>query len=152
MNRLKVTESQDKLVDELVNTIIPKTELPGAKDLNVKGFVWVMADDCLSDDLQNIFLNGLTQFEERFKQVSGSAFSSSDQQERISNLNSIIAKENSDEKSDHIVFLEVIKTFTIQGYMQSEYIMKDVMPYNLIPGKNPTCEPVEPNQNVNINA
>ena len=43
------------------------------------------------------------------------------------------------------------KTLTIQGYMASEYIMRDVMPYQLIPGPFHGKVAIDKNERININ-
>ena len=48
--------------------------------------------------------------------------------------------------------IEIAKAFTILGFNKSEYIMTEVMPYTLIPGKNPTCRNLDPNEKINANA
>lgn len=153
MNKLKVTETQEALVADLVETVIPESEIPGAGSLKVADFVWVMADDCLNEDIQLSFLKGLENFKDKYKQVAGKEFSSSEASLRVSTMNSMIDKESADDsKNDVITFMEIIKYFSILGYTQSEYFMTEMMPYSLVPGKNPECRTVDPNEKINVNA
>ena len=47
------------LIDELAETIIPRTHTPGAKDAQVGDFIIRMITDCTSKKEQNTFLYGL---------------------------------------------------------------------------------------------
>ena len=62
--------------------------------------------------------------------------------------------ENSAEETPEDVkyFIEVSKSFAILGFMKSEYMMTEVMPYSLVPGKPPVCRTIVPNEQININA
>ena len=49
-------------------------------------------------------------------------------------------------------FIETTKSFVTQGFMQSEFVMTEVMPYALVPGKPPVCMEIDPNGQINIYA
>lgn len=160
MNKLKVTETEEALLANLADTMIPESEIPGALALNVSDFVWVMVDDCLDPELQGSFMTGLGQFKKRFREISGSDFDSSEQSEKVRGLNAMVQKDpqgddavdGNDSIDDVTNFVEITKWFAIQGYTQSRYVMTEVMPYALIPGKFPQCRTIEPNEKININA
>lgn len=152
MNKFEVTDKQEALMKELVASLIPETEIPGAGHLNVQDFVWVMADDCLEEDLQDSYLRGLQGFNNSFGKAAGKDFDGSEQGERIAGLNALM-EAGSDGEVEHVQnFIEITKAFVILGYTQSEYFMTEVMPYTLIPGKNPECRTVYPNEKINVNA
>ncbi len=46
LKNLEVNTDQEKLIAELSETIIPKTDTPGAKDVYAHLFVLKMVDDC----------------------------------------------------------------------------------------------------------
>jgi hypothetical protein len=155
LNKLKITDSQEELMRELVDTILPEGEIPGGKTLKVHDFVWIMADDCLEPAIQESYLQGLSNFETNFKKLEGKTFLSSTQENRVKILELIeSSRENASEKinGDLINFVEITKKFTILGYMQSEYMMTEIMPYTLIPGTYGTCETIDTNKRININA
>lgn len=153
MNKLRITDAQEALMEKLIDTIIPETDIPGALSLKVADFVWVMADDCLNEDLQGSFLSGLEQFKSRFKAVIGSDFDEAGQPERVRGMSSILKDNPASEPNDDVVaFIEITKAFSILGFTKSEYFMTEVMPYTLIPGKNPQCKTIDPNQKINANA
>ena len=154
LNRLKITESQETLMKELVETILPQGNLPGALNLGVHDFVWIMVDDCLKNDIQRSFLEGMTKFNKRCKALRGQSFLRSNQQDRVKALQSIVNIELSpsdQESRDVLNFVEITKSCTILGYMKSEYIMTEVMPYSLVPGSYGTCETIDNSKRINVN-
>jgi len=151
MNGLSVTASQEELMQEIVASIIPEGKLPGALSLNVHDFVWVMADDCLADEEQRKFLKGLDGFKEQVRALKKDPFNDLEETERADILR--ILEDPGEEMvwEEVTFFVKKVKEFSILGYMQSEYVMTEVMPYPLVPGKNPACNPVDPQQRINVN-
>src|SRR6478609_5944565 len=68
------SEDQGRLVMEVAEIIIPKTDTPGAKDVGVPGFIDTMLKDCYKKEDQDRFLEGLTAFDEEAKKVYGDIF------------------------------------------------------------------------------
>lgn len=152
MNKLEVTEKQETLLKDLVATLIPETEIPGAGSLAIQDFVWIMADDCLDKETQDSYIRGLQSFTGSFRKIAGQDFEGSGQAKRVEGLNALMEAEGDGEVGDVQNFIEITRAFAILGYTQSEYFMTEVMPYTLIPGKNPECRTVQPNENINVNA
>jgi hypothetical protein len=140
---------------ELVDCLVPDGEFSGAGALQVQDVVWVMSDDCLDSETQSSFLNGLKKFESQIKSVSGKSFQKLTQEERVNALTAIVETNETDldpHKKDVISFIEITKHFTILGYMNSEYIMTEVMPYSLVPGTYGLCETIDNDKRINVNA
>ncbi|MBX2840856.1 MAG: gluconate 2-dehydrogenase subunit 3 family protein [Flammeovirgaceae bacterium] len=174
LNNLKITPDQETFLKELVDTIIPtdpkeSTEnIPGAAALGVHNFVWVFVDDCMKKTDQDVFLNGLTQFELYTEKVKAKSFYKLTQEERIAFLTETLAKEEvkPEEKAaegekpiehppeyymeDIKSFINTTKGITQWGFMQSEYIMTEIMPYPLVPGGSQPCETIDPSKRINI--
>jgi len=68
------TEDQGRIVMEVAEIIIPKTDTPGAKDVGVPGFIDTMLKDCYKKEDQDRFLEGLTAFDEEAKKAYGDSF------------------------------------------------------------------------------
>lgn len=154
LNRLKITKSQETLMKELTESILPQDDLPGALNLKVHDFVWTMVDDCLKNETMQSYLEGMTNFNKRVVELTGQSFLKSDQQDRVKALHSIVKEEvrPSDLVSrDVLNFVEITKSFTILGYMKSEYIMTEIMPYSLVPGSYGTCETIDNDKRINVN-
>lgn len=155
LNKLSITESQETLMKELVSTIIPEGDILGAKSLNIQDFIWVMVDDCMEASYQQSYLNGLKTFNSAVKTSTGKSFSRLDQKGRIDALTSLVnGKEDGagPEEMDLINFVETTKYFGIWGYMTSEYVMTDIMPYKLVPGTYGPCETIDNTKRINLNA
>lgn len=117
LNQIKLNHDDEIFLAELVEAIIPQTDSPGAKELNLHLFVMKMLDDCTSPEDQKKFLDGL----KAAQQVKGKPLA-----EQQAYLNSL-------DKED--AFFNILKRRTIQGYKNSEYVMKNKLVYELVPGR-----------------
>ncbi|MCE7055974.1 gluconate 2-dehydrogenase subunit 3 family protein [Algoriphagus sp. AGSA1] len=130
---LKITNTQKQLLGEISNTIIPAGELKGALDLEVPDFILVMVNDCLKREDQELFTQGLAAFPDYAKKSGGSNFDKLDSKEKEDLIQQGLALEEEKDKALSF-FLNTTKRLTMQGYMASEYIQTEVIPYSLIPG------------------
>jgi hypothetical protein len=158
LNKLQITVKEEKLLQEIVATIIPEGEIPGARSLEVPNFVWVMIDDMLSNKKQKSFMNGLKMFDPMVKEQKKSSFIDLSENDRLSILKDILEgnikedkPENKKDMKDIRNFIKAAKYYATWGYTQSEYIMTEIMPYQLVPGIYGSCETIETNKRVNIN-
>ena len=136
---LQVTPSLQQLLGTIADTLIPAGGIKGAADLNVQDFVLVMVNDCLEPEEQQVFMQGLQQFNAYSDSTGGGDFADLAQPDREKVLLAGLAIEKKDDAADPQQavreFLRITKQFTIQGYMMSEYIMTQVKPYQMIPGE-----------------
>ncbi|WP_192347366.1 gluconate 2-dehydrogenase subunit 3 family protein [Algoriphagus sp. Y33] len=138
-NNLKVTASQKQLLGEISDAIIPAGELKGALDLEVPDFILVMVNDCLSSENQTLFTSGLAAFSDFAKNQGGKKFGKLSTKEKENLIQAGIdlqPAENAEGEKDSAVsyFLNTTKRLTMQGYMASEYIQTEIIPFSLIPG------------------
>ena len=117
LKHVKLDADDELLLSELVETIIPQTDTPGAKELKLHLFVMKMLDDCTSPEDQDKFLKGLKAAEK----VKGKP-----RKEQLSYLKGLPAED---------VFATILKRRTIQGYKNSEYVMKNKLIYELVPAR-----------------
>src|SRR6201993_3350839 len=68
-----VTYDQQALVLDMAETIIPKTTTPGATDLGLDKFIWLMLDDCTKKEDQQAFFKGMGEFNDLVKKKIGRA-------------------------------------------------------------------------------
>jgi len=111
------SKEDEDLLGALVDTIIPDTDSPGAKTLKLHLFVMKMVDDCHSPEDQVAFVEGL----KKAKIVKGKS------QLEINQYLSTLEKDDK--------FLSILKRRTIMGYQNSEYVMKNKIIYELVPGR-----------------
>ena len=128
---------EDLLID-IVSTIIPEGDKPGAKSLGVPNFIQKMVVDCFEKKAQEDFKIGLDTIEKNAQQAYNQSFIklTAAQKEEIlrglSNSEDILQKE----------FFKAIKNLTIQGYTTSEYVMVNYYKYEMAPGHFYGCVPV----------
>lgn len=122
LKNLDASAQQEKLLAEIAEIIIPKTTTPGAKDLGLHLFVLKMVDDCYEPGIQQKFMNGLKAFE---------GLDIAALKELVTTVNSGKADISNDVKS----FYRLMKQQTINGYMNSKYVMTNLVVYELIPAR-----------------
>ncbi|WP_033566090.1 gluconate 2-dehydrogenase subunit 3 family protein [Sphingobacterium sp. SYP-B4668] len=118
---IKMTAQDEAFLANLVDMLIPETDSPGGKKLNLHLFVMKMVDDCHSPEDQKAFLEGLAIAR---KELDGKS---------PDHLKTYFeGQEKAEEKSP---FYGIFKRRTIQGYLNSEYVMKNKLIYELVPGR-----------------
>lgn len=132
---------QENLLAELAETIIPATNTPGAKELGVHRFIFTMLTDCYDKTEQLRFISGLNELENMVKAAYGKSFTLLNKADRLDVLQTreAAAKLTPTEKN---AFFPYLKNLVIQGYLSSEYVMKDVFKYELVPSRYHGCVPV----------
>jgi hypothetical protein len=134
-----ISSSQETVLAEIVETIIPKTDTPGAKDLNIHQFTTKMVTDCYDKKSQDIFSKGIDLVDAAAKKDYSKTFIDCDAKQRLAILNKLSNSENNDEKG----FIRLVKNLTIQGYLNSEYVMTNLRVYEFAPARYHGCVPVK---------
>ena len=138
-NYAKTSTSQEILLAEIVETIIPKTNTPGAKELNIQQFVPKMVMDCYDKKAQDVYKKGFDLVENNAKKSFSKSFTELDPKLRLEVLNKMSKSENSDEKN----FIQLVKGLTIQGYLNSEYVMTNLRIFEFAPAHFYGCVPIK---------
>ena len=123
--------NEERMLQLVVDTMIPSTDTPGAKELNVDQFVLLMVNDCHSKKDQMAFYSGLHSMDVFVEKGFGQSFASCDIDTRVEALNSMDKK--SDTSPELQAFIQIAKNRTIQGYLESKYVMTEVLPHKMIP-------------------
>lgn len=129
---------QDELLAEIVDTIIPATDIPGAKALNVHSFVQKMVADCYEKEVQENLVKGLSTVEHMAQQSFGQSYGACDTAQRVELLTQMELADKAEQKE----FFALVKELTIKGYMTSEYVMVNHANYTMVPGHYYGCVPV----------
>lgn len=137
-NDKSLSASDEAILAEIVETIIPETKTPGAKSLKVHQFALRMINDCYGEEAQKNLRQGLVKTEELAKQKYNKSFVECDAQQR---KDTVLQLSKADEASKK--FAEMIKNLTIRGYTNSEYYMVNVQKYVMAPGFYHGCVPVK---------
>ncbi len=135
--RLMPTE-QMAVLTGLVDTLIPATDTPGAKELAVPQFIQKMVADCYDKAAQDKLAKGLSAVDELARQTYGKPFADGDVSQRTELLGRLAQTADADQKA----FYALVKGLTIRGYTTSEYVMTNLMHFQPIPGYYHGCVPV----------
>jgi Gluconate 2-dehydrogenase subunit 3 len=134
-----ISTYQETILAEIVETIIPKTDTPGAKDLNIHQFTTKMVADCYDKKAQEVFSKGIDLVDALAKKDYSKTFAECDTKQRLDILNKMSNSENNDEKG----FMRLVKNLTIQGYLSSEYVMINLRNFEFAPARYHGCVPVK---------
>jgi len=131
LRNIEINADEEELLSEIAATIIPKTDTPGAKETGAHLFVLKMLDDCYEKEDQEKFIAGLNRIQADAKKQFGNPFSKCSEKQRSKMLESIENDKNI--PSETLYFYEIMKERTIQGYMNSQYVMTNLVIYEIIP-------------------
>lgn len=140
LDHLQLTAKGEELLAEIAETLIPKTDTPGAKELGIHQFVAVMVDDCYDKETQAQFMIGLKEIDMLSDQHFSKLFTALTSLQREELLYKI---ENNEIGENVLPFYNLTKRLTIQGYVKSEYVMSNLLVYQLVPGRYHGSFPVK---------
>jgi hypothetical protein len=149
LKNLDITAKQEELVAEMVGVIVPRSDIPGAKELKVQNFLWIMVDDMLNASDQETFINGLDSFDKYSRDVGGRAFHKLDRDKQEQLIKHILTESSAD-SNDINFFVRYVQEVTVYGYLHTKYIMTEVMPYTLVPGSFEACKTIDHSTRINI--
>lgn len=138
------TKKQIRLLNEIADTIIPDTDVPGAKAAKTGQFIAVIVNDCYESDAQKRFMDGLTKFEESCKQKSKKPFPRWSQAQQhdflvgLDNEQKAYQKNKKDEEPTH--YFRVIKDLVLWGYFTSEIGATQALRSLEVPGRYGTID------------
>jgi hypothetical protein len=141
-----LTEDLARVVAEVAEIIIPKTDTPGAKDTGVPAFIDLMLKDCYTKEDQDRFVKGATDFDADAKATYGDTFTYCDaekQKELVFKYHSeALAAMKSDSPPKERPFILVMKELTMLGFFTSEPGATQVLQYEAVPGAYKGCVPL----------
>ena len=155
-------------LNEIGETILPRTSTPGAKDANVGQFMTVMVNDCYVEADQKAFREGLDKLNDASDKKFSKNFMSITPQQRTELLTEIdreakeyqkkvgefnsaenkkekdeIAKGNKGYVKQHMAphYFTMMKQLTLLGFFTSEQGMTKAVRYLQVPGRYEGCVP-----------
>lgn len=141
------TKGEISLLDEIAETIIPKTDTPGAKDAKVGEFMNVMVRDCYTEENQKIFSVGLKTIERLSREKNGKNFLNITPEQRTTLLTGIDKEQSAYHKSkkseDPSHYFRLMKELTLLGYFTSELGATQSLRYVSVPGRYDPCIPYQ---------
>ncbi|HZY39902.1 MAG TPA: gluconate 2-dehydrogenase subunit 3 family protein [Mucilaginibacter sp.] len=160
LKHINITADQEKLVSDICETIIPKTDVPGARELNLHIFVLKMLDDCYKKKDQQAIMKGMDEFNAMVQKKYSKSFSDLDAKGREAVLTGIEngnkpktggnkppARRFRPQKDLQVppldAFYWALKQQTIFAYTTSQFFMTKEIVYELVPGRYNAHFPVK---------
>ena len=138
-------EDQARIISELAEIILPKSDTPGAKEVGVPNFIDTIVNENYEKEDQERFIVGLTAFEEDAKKTYGDGFIYCKPEDQIALVKKSLGaaiqekKENTATKKP---FILMAKELTMLGYFTSEPGATKVLQYEAVPTKYNGCIPL----------
>jgi hypothetical protein len=133
------TETDIAFLDEVAETIFPKTTTPGAKDARVGQFMTVYVNDCYEEKDQKAFREGMKQINEACNKMHGHSFMKASPEHRKELLVSLDKERAEHQKNkkreDPNHYFQYFKQMTIMGYFTSKEGRQGATNYQPVPGK-----------------
>jgi hypothetical protein len=136
LKQLRITADQEAMLADLSETILPKTDTPGAREISAHLFALKMIDDCRSPEEQAAFMQGMQAFDSGI----GRDFSRKPAAGRLQVLEQL-EKMDKESTDPALTFYRTMKRLSIQAYTSSQYYLTKVQVYELVPGRYIGCVP-----------
>lgn len=132
------SQEQFYVVADLMDLIIPTTDIPGAKDLKLPEFADAYVDAVFNEQRKEGLINGLNAFIEEALLDSGKSkpgdLTTQDWDAQLAKNLKTIGLE-----SPAAAFAEQLRGMTVNAFKINEYIGEEVLAYRPIPGEQRGC-------------
>ena len=157
-----LTENEKNMVTQLVDIILPSSDIPGGLEMNLPQFIDMMCKDVMIKSDQDIFHQGSEVFANRFKlkfnkeiikakkkevlEVFSAYFDKTPAESRkiLEKQKKNIEEVPASEMQDYLMYkcLIAVRSFSLIGYFTSEKIGTEVLNFDPIQGGWQPCIPV----------
>jgi hypothetical protein len=127
-----LNDSQRALIGAIADTILPRTDTPSATDVKVPAFIDVIVSENYGDAQRASFVAGLTPLAAALRGADGTPFVALSAEHRAVALGSV---ERGDRRTEPGPTYWRLKGLVIHGYFTSEPVMKQVLHYEMMPGR-----------------
>ena len=126
--------SPDQLafIGAIADTILPRTDTPSATDVKVPAFIDVIVSENYTDNQRTAFVGALPQLEAALRGADGTSFLAMDAEHRAVALGAV---ERATRQPQPYATYWRLKGLVIHGYFTSEQVAKQVLHYNMMPGR-----------------
>jgi hypothetical protein len=132
------SDADKALLDEIGETIIPATDIPGAKAAKIGAFMAMMVTDCYNDNQHAAFLLGLRKIDDACRAKYGTSFMDSTPAQRTELANGLDAEQRAYNRTKPQAapahYFRMMKELTILGYFSSEIGCTQAVKYVEVPG------------------
>lgn len=140
LRHLHISDADETLVAQLAEAILPTTDTPGARALNLHQFVLKMFDDCYDQPAQERLQQGWRQLDGFAQQKGGAVFQQLAPATQLQVLRAI--RDDAGTPADLRYFVHETRRWTIRGFETSQYVLTQVHPYELVPGRWDGCKKI----------
>ena len=147
------SKNQAALIADIAETILPKTQTPGAKEMAVPQFIDKMVKETMDEVSQKSLIEGLESFENEVKSKYNIDFISLNAKQKISFLEKLDKEKprsglsmwgiDLEKVAPKPTFFKIIKGLTLFGFYTSEEIGRNVLVYDPVPGEYIGCMPIK---------
>jgi hypothetical protein len=127
-----LSDSQLALVGAIADTILPRTDSPSATDVKVPAFVDVIVSENYTDNQRNAFVTALEPLAAALRGADGTDFVAMDAEHRAVALGAV---ERAGRQQQPYSTYWRLKGLVIHGYFTSEAVAKQVLHYQMMPGR-----------------
>jgi hypothetical protein len=132
------SDADRALLDEIGETIVPATDIPGAKAAGIGAFMTMMVTDCYNDRQHAAFAEGLRNINDASRSRFGTPFMDSTPAQRTELCNALDAEQREFEKTrtkDYPAhYFRMMKELSVLGYFSSQIGCTQAVKYVEVPG------------------
>ena len=145
---LPYSDSDADFLDDVADTILPRTDTPGARDAGLGPFIARYSAACYSPEHIALLKSGLLDIDARMQVLQGKGFRQANEAAKISLLTQIdrqakeharLADATPGDNSPH--YFTLMKQLTLFGFFTSELGATRVARYRPVPGRYRGCIP-----------
>jgi hypothetical protein len=129
------TNDEYSMIEQLADSLLPKTSTPGALEVQVPVFVDMVVQHCVAPTDQQSIKKGLQQFNEE----AGGKFASLSKEEKTKLVQKTDEAAFKDDASK--AWFRVVKKLSLIGYYTSKEGMTSALNYVKVPGDYKACIP-----------
>jgi len=134
------------MLEALVDTILPATDTPGAREARVQVFVDLAVRDCYTPAEQKLFVDGLEALASECQSRHGQPFEACSSERRHALLAPLDAATYSPDTGARGSFIRILKDLTLVGFFTSRIGATQVLAYEAVPGGYRGCLDLRPGQ------
>jgi hypothetical protein len=135
-----------EMLEALVDTILPATDTPGARQARVHVFVDLALRDCYTPAEQQVFAAGLEALAGECRARHGRAFEACSAEERHALLVPLDASSYTPDSGPRGSFIRILKDLTLVGFFTSRIGATQALAYEAVPGGFRGCLDLRPGQ------
>lgn len=138
-----LSNSEEALLNELCDLILPKTTTPSATEAGVPAFIHTIMQECTAQAERDAFAAGLKQLD-----ADAKGFAKLTAEEKLAFLKKLDtdARAAGDKATPPQASWRKLKELTVVGYFTSEIGASEVLEYVPVPGRYDGCIPLKEGQ------